>query len=326
MSDQAPKNKVTALFILFSSHCKQNMILEISLFINFVVLPVAFVIIEAICIVGKTERKPSTVILVVADMLRTKAFYYLAYVPALMADVFGFFRKVVFWIRDTFFGWIPKEALLEAMRNLRRAMAALLKSPLGLLEGLWAALAQSTLPLLSSLFFLVGTGVTVLSWEAIFFYYGIRWRPSALLTWVGLSLYNVFYTSVASVYHLTHIGGMIKAIVRYCFGWIPLDILQQGAADLGSGGYTLATSVAGLRDGWFFLEDKMGSFGLVLFVPLLVFVVYKSLGWCGPKLKAWVDDAQGYAAAALPADNGSGDDDDDRPPAKRRVLLRRRDD
>lgn len=269
------------------------------------IVPITLFFLEAILIAKKIERRPSTILAAVADILRTKFFYYLSYVPALFGDVFSLLRRAAHWIRDTFFGFIPKEALEQAIKDLGRACGALLKSPFGLFEGWWAAISTSAIPILSSLFFLVGSVVFAIMLEAILFYYEYQTKPSTLIKVVALFAYNIIYMIFTSPYYLIHVWPLACDICYFLFGWLDRGLVRHAAHNLSNATWELIGSVRGVNDGMAFLETHgMGFVGFVVFVLIGGYIMVRLFRCCLDPIKAWVDapvnQIYGQGAAAVP--------------------------
>jgi len=257
--------------------------------VDFFLLAITLFFVEAVLIVKKSARRPSTILGALASFLRKTVFHGLAYLFGVAADVFGALHRMAIWIRDHFFGWIPKEVLLQAMHDLGKAFGALLRSPLGLFEGLWDAIAQSTIPLVTSVFFLVGTTITLVTLEVLFFAYGYETRPSTLLLATGALLTNGFYTFIVSFYHLVHLKELVVTIVHYMFGWLPRDKIYLAVRSLYHGVVALITSPRGVKEGLAFLQTNAGSYAWLLLTPLVLFmahVIYRAVVKYGPRISA----------------------------------------
>jgi hypothetical protein len=175
------------------------------------------------------------------------------------------------------------------MHDLGKAFGALLKSPLGLFEGLWDAIAQSTIPLVTSVFFLVGTAITLVTLEVLFFAYNYETRPSTILLAMGALLTNGFYTFIVSFYHLIHLKELVVTIVHYMFGWLPRDKIYLAVRSLYHGVVALVTSPSGVQEGLAFLEANAGSYAWLLLTPLVLFlayVIYRAVVNYGPRISA----------------------------------------
>jgi len=212
----------------------------------------------------------------VAVFLRTKAFYGLTYLLGILGDVFGFFKTVAMFIRDRFFGWLPREAIFQAIRDLRDGVVGILLSPLGLVEGWWAAVSKSTLPILTSVVFLVSSGVFVLSLEVVLLVWGIqRGRPSNVLLSVAWWLWSVFFTLMSSFYHLTHLKELVMSIVRALFGWIDPDLVKQGTHAIYNATAVLFSAPGrGIQDGYALLNEQYNGLGVFVGILLAVPLAY----------------------------------------------------
>lgn len=86
------------------------------------------------------------------SLLATKIYnvcWHMTYLTGIFADFLGAIKRLALWVRDTFFRFIPREAIFEADANLRGSLKELIKTPSGLFYGLVDSLKAATFPWLS---------------------------------------------------------------------------------------------------------------------------------------------------------------------------------
>ncbi len=227
--------------------------------VSALVLALLFVLEVALVLAGPALAawRPSQCIAYVARGA-TRGLYHLYYVLCLLADVFGFVRKFVLWVRDTFFRFIPREVLLAALADLGAAFRAVLRIPRGALDGIWDAVKDAEIPMLSVSLI----GFAGIAWPVAQELIGLAvgWpslRPS-LWCWAAADwLYAVFWEVGHAIYYLTDIKELVVRVLSSLFGWLPVEQVRAAASHVYSQLWALAQ--APLKGAWDGLCSVIGG-------------------------------------------------------------------
>jgi hypothetical protein len=279
-------------------------------------------IIEVTAIVKQSTYRPSVYLTRFGRALYN-VFWSMANLLGIFADVFGFARRFILWVRDTFLRFIPREAIIQAFHDLRLAFREIGRSPLGLLYGLWDSIRDAAVPWLSATILLIGLPATLTFLEVILFVYGVGTRPSTCLAFVAVKGYN-FLWAVGNIWaHVKNIQSLMTAIAttlfRVFFGWVDKEAVRISTHNLFHEGWNVVTLWHGLLDG---LEAAgmperiaLGVVGTVIIIAACT-VVYKLSSALMPRYYydglnyRWNLAANG-AGGDIDDDDADDDDDDD---------------
>jgi hypothetical protein len=165
-------------------------------------------------------------------------------------DLLGGLKCLVFWIRDTFFKFIPKEVIEEAWRDLRAALKEITHAPLGFFWGLYDSICAAALPWLSAGVLFVAVVVSPVAMEVALRLAGVEsWLPSALLWGLGTRLYAGFFGVGGLLEAFKDLKRLAIVVVSRLFGWVPLDLITNSTNAVWAGAGGVLASPRGLYDG-----------------------------------------------------------------------------
>jgi hypothetical protein len=166
------------------------------------------------------------------------------------ADLLGGLKRFVFWIRDTFFRFIPKEVLEEAWRDLKAGIKAITHAPLGFFWGLYDSICAAALPWLSAGVLFVAFVVSPVALEVALRLAGVEaWLPSALLMGIGTRLYNGFFGVGGLLEAFKDLKRLAIVVVSRLFGWVPIELITNSTNAIWAGAGGVLASPKGLYDG-----------------------------------------------------------------------------
>jgi len=251
-------------------------------------------VMEVAAIVAKSEHRPSVYVRALAR-LTYNFFWGVANLLGIFADVFGFVRRFVLWLRDTFFRFIPREAILQAYHELRSAFKELVRAPLGFFRGLYDSVLAATLPWLSATILLLAFVVTPVVVEILLFMTGFETRPSTLLASWAVSGYNFFWAIGNFPSHFANLKALVLAIVEPLFarffGWIPVEVVRNSTHNVLKESWSFVSAVRGLADGVKGIDGvetiaekgymilEFAHLFLLLFVMGLLYFLVDCLSW-----------------------------------------------
>lgn len=230
------------------------LVASIAVAFSFVIEVVAIVIKKDVC-------KPSRYIQLVATWMYN-AFWIIANVIGILSDVFGALRRMILLIRDTFFRFIPREAIVEAWDNLKKAFGAVVKSPLGFVWGLWEAVLGATLPWLSVTVLFAGFVVCPIIFEMVLRMFHITWLPSTFLIWLGTHLYNGAWKIGNLPYYIWDLTSGFS-MFQILF---PMEHLHASVVSMKQGLGSVFSSPIGFIHGMYLGETDEIQFGRVVII------------------------------------------------------------
>jgi hypothetical protein len=267
---------------------------------------------EVATIIAKSEHRPSVYLTLLGRRLYD-LFWGLATLMGIFADVFGFVRRFILWLRDTFFRFIPREAILQALADLRAAFREITRSPLGFFSGLYASILDAALPWLSVTLLLTSFVVAPVVLEVLLYVADVQTRPSTIMAATALLAYNGFWRVGNIPNHFRNLKALVMAIVEplfaLLFGWVPKEAIQVSTQSVLKEAGELAFAPKGLYDGFkaavgMDVGDLWKIHGEPLTAILLVAVGLAVMVFCLKKYPP-----QPIVAVAL--DDRSEDDDDE---------------
>lgn len=272
-----------AVVIALSWLSSPIMYLTSSFWFNVFALAITWVIVfvvEVAMIMNKSEKRPSTGLAYIGRQLYA-GFAHLATFLSILADVFGFVRRFVLWVRSIFFKWIPREIILQALHDLGKALGQVLQSPKGFFVGLWKGVKDATLPWLTGLFLFLMFVVAPLFWEVALLLLGSVYRPSTFLFWIGgLLKHKVFYPLGYLISSLKDLPTFLKAVVgpifQLLFGWIPTEAIDESVHNLANATWNVSMSGKGFVDGlgtWTIAPENLRAL-FFLAVAVVAFVLF----------------------------------------------------
>jgi len=183
-------------------------------------------------------------------------------------DLFGGLRRLVHWVRDTFFRFIPKEVIEEAWRELKAGVKEIGKAPWGFVVGLYNSVRAAALPWLSGFFLFVALVVSPTAWEVALRLLGVeRWLPSVLLVRLATWLYDAFFGLGGILVGLKDLKRLAIVIVSRLFGWVPIALITNSTNAVWDGAGQVLASPRGFYEGirsWAGDSSINGSIAVVL--------------------------------------------------------------
>ncbi len=212
---------------------------------------VVLFILELALLMGDVAWRPSTVLLVVTGKTR-QGLYHVFLGLCMLADVFGFVRRFALLMRDLFFQWIPRDKLLQALRDLGAAFGSIWRVPMGALDGIWDGISDARSPLIAAV--LVGVAVLVtpvalelladtLGWDSL--------RQTLWYNTVATWVYAPFWELGHALEYFGNVRELVVRILSLLFGWVPLAKLRATTTLVYHSLWSAVSSpAAGLRDGF----------------------------------------------------------------------------
>ena len=258
-------------FPLVSPPTPLDMSLLLAASIASITMTSLFIIEVAAIVVKKDFYKPSRYIQLVATWMYN-AFWTIANAIGILSDVFGALRRMILLIRDTFFRFIPREAIIEAWDNLKKAFGAVFKSPLGFVWGLWEAVLGATLPWLSATVLFVGFVVCPIVLEMVLRMFHITWLPSTFLLWLGTHLYNGAWKIGSLPYYIWDLTSVLRYVLEPVFAMFqvlfPMEHLHASVASMKQGLGSVFSSPIGFIHGLYLGETTESRMGAVVTIFL----------------------------------------------------------
>jgi hypothetical protein len=240
--------------------------------VSFIVL----LITEVACLVAETAYRPSTVIVLLTQKAR-QGLDHLGYLVVLVFDVFGVIKRLALWIRDRFFGWIPKEKIEQAWRDLTQSLRETWRIPLGLLEGAYRSIMDAVYPIVTSLFFLLNIifGPPVV--ETLMRVSGVDayWYPSSIVMRLGLTLHSagVWFIQLFDIFQT------IINVFTWLFGYFPKEIFIQSLSDYYNQTWiAIQAPILGIKEGsegmFDWVRDLAGPASILVFISIVILFVF----------------------------------------------------
>jgi hypothetical protein len=242
------------------------------------------VFVEVACAMGQATWKPSVVLMVVATFLYNCALG-LGRLLAHLSDVFSFFRRIVFWIRDVFFRFVPIDVILTALHDLQKPIHILVRVPLAFGRGVLEGLMEATVPIIASGTFLVGTLFFLVLWESLAIMFDHKvWRLSVLIAGLISALRDA--ASALGFYAVTFVVDIGTFVVDWLsrIFYIPLPIAKRALSSLydstANVTYVPTDFARGVKEGFALFQDSTMWWIVIRLIALLgmlaiaVFIIY----------------------------------------------------
>ena len=288
------------------------------LLLSFVVVSALAFVVEVVCIIAKSETRPSTLIAALGtnlSLLYEKAVYFLV----LATDITKFIKRFVIVLRDLCFRFIPREVFIEAYNGLRTANRILWLAPLGALRGLSHGLAEVSSPVLALIVVALCALITPVALELVFVSTGSETRFSGMVHIVAVWLYEAGQQLGLMSHYVTHIKDLVVQITSFLFGWIPTEVIKEATTTVYSTLYQLLVyPTRGIATGICkaFFDDPndthcsftRGNYALPqwVFAFWTLFILWVLLFVCAKRLHAWIP-LQWYGVNPVIADPVAAD-------------------
>lgn len=287
-----------------------------------IVAALLLVAVEVACAVLQVEVRPSYLLRLVARNTGW-LFGLVGEFLAKIADVFSAFRRLVLFLHELFFRWIPVELVRQALRDLSTAIRDLLTAPMELFYGVGRGLMAATLPLVATTTFLVGSILSLVIWETTTMIMGWGFlRPSTFLATGVIGLRSAAYgTGFFFMSMVTDTWGWIARVVSRIIN-IPFPLVKKALDALFHSTQNITSVPEDFRHG---IRDVAPTWvdsihvswaAQVVMVLIVVWVISKSLVYIVSLIFG--------GASAVPGGGDRGAEEQDDAPADAEARPRRR--